>query len=128
MIAVVEDLERVPPMLRAAERLASVTGGEARVWLAASDQDELDWMDGQARLALGLATPSNLQGFVIDGSDGDGGASTLAEMLKNENASFVIARFEGVSRPSSPIPPIRRASSSARCSSCADLPGRPGGQ
>ena len=95
VIAVVEDLERVPPMLRAAERLASATGGEARVWLAANDQDELDWMDGQARLALGLATPSNLQGFVIDGSDGDGGASTLAEMLKNENASFVIARFGG---------------------------------
>lgn len=95
VIAVIEDLERVPPMLRAAERLARATGGEARLWLAANDQDELDWMDGQARLALGLAAPTRIEGFVIDGSDGDGGASTLAELLRNENAGFVIARFGG---------------------------------
>jgi hypothetical protein len=95
VIAIIEDLERVPPMLRAAERLASATGGEAKLWLVANDADELDWMDGQARLALGLATPPQIEGFVVDASDVDGAAGTLANLIKDQAAGFAIARFGG---------------------------------
>jgi hypothetical protein len=95
VIAIIEDLERVPPMLRAAERLASATGGEARLWLVASDADELEWMDGQARLALGLAAPARIDGFVVDSGDIDGAAGTLADLVKDQAAGFVVARFGG---------------------------------
>jgi hypothetical protein len=95
VIAIIEDLERVPPMLRAAERLASATGGEAKLWLIANDAEELDWMDGQARLALGLAAPATMEGFVVDSNDVDGAAGTLADLLRDQAAGFVISRFGG---------------------------------
>jgi hypothetical protein len=52
-------------------------------------------MDGQARLALGLAAPATMEGFVVDSNDVDGAAGTLADLLGNQAAGFVISRFGG---------------------------------
>ncbi len=91
VIAVVEDLERLAPMMRAAERIARATGGDARLWLLGQDRATQDWAEGQIRLALG-AEPA--VGFdVIDmtrHSPGD-----VAGLMRREGAGFVISRFGG---------------------------------
>jgi hypothetical protein len=91
VIAVVEEIERLVPMMRAAERIASATGGDARLWLLVHDQGQQDWMEGQIRLAL--ASYPGLKLEVIDmacHATGD-----VAAMMRRQGAGFVIARFGG---------------------------------
>ena len=49
-IIAIEDIDRLPSMLNAAERLAALDGSEVILLLVASDDERLHWMDGQARL------------------------------------------------------------------------------
>lgn len=95
VIAVVEELERLVPMMRAAERIASATGGDVRLWLLDREEERRDWMEGQIRLALG-AYPT-LKLHVVDMTrfaPGD-----VAHLMRREGAGFVIARFGGVLAP-----------------------------
>ncbi len=95
VIAVVEELERLVPMMRAAERIASATGGDARLWLLEHDQGRQDWIEGQMRLALG-AYP-NARFDVIDITRHS--RLSVAELIRREGAGFVIARFGGQLTP-----------------------------
>lgn len=95
VIAIVEELERVVPMLRAAERLASATGGEVRLWLADNDKDRLEWMEGQTRLILANTPEIGLE--TIDMFHHS--AHDVAQMLRREGAGFVLARFGGLFTP-----------------------------
>lgn len=90
VVAVVEEVDRVPPMLRTAERIAAVTGGDARLLLVAETPDRLAWMEGQARLALG---PSNLALVTALAAHGD--ATAVASRLREVRAGFAIAQFGG---------------------------------
>lgn len=91
VIAVVEELERLAPMMRAAERIARATGGDARLWLLDQDQSRRDWTEGQIRLALGSDPAVGLH--VIDMARHS--ASDVAELMCREGAGFVISRFGG---------------------------------
>jgi hypothetical protein len=91
VVAVIEDVERVPPMLRAAERIAAATGGAARLLLIDDDAERLEWMEGQVRLALVQRSAINLE--TINMSRRSMGA--VAEMLRRDGVGFVIARFRG---------------------------------
>jgi hypothetical protein len=95
VIAVVEELERVVPMIRAAERIASATGGETQLWLLEQDQDRQDWIEGQIRLALGSHSGIKLQ--VVDMMLHK--RQDVALMIRREGAGFVIARFGGLLAP-----------------------------
>lgn len=91
VVAVIEDVDRVPPMLRAAERIAAATGGEARLLLIDDNAERLEWMEGQVRLALGQRTGVNLEAVNMSRRN----MASIAELLRQAGAGFVIARFGG---------------------------------
>lgn len=95
VIAVVEELERVVPMMRAAERIATATGGDARLWLLERDQARQDWIEGQIRLALG--TDPGLKLEVVDMTVQT--PRDVARMMRRAGAGFVITRFGGLLTP-----------------------------
>jgi hypothetical protein len=95
VIAIVEELERVVPMMRAAERIATATGGETQLWLLEKDQDRLDWIEGQIRLALGAQ--SGVKFHVVDMMLNK--PKDVALMIRRAGAGFVIARFGGLLAP-----------------------------
>lgn len=95
VIAVVEEAERLVPMMRAAERIASATGGDARLWLLEHDRARQDWIEGQICLALG-AYPA-IQLNVVDMTAHT--PQSVAGMLRRAGAGFVIARFGGTLTP-----------------------------
>jgi hypothetical protein len=91
VVAIIEELDRVAPMLRAAERLATATGGEPRLLLVEEDSRRLEWMEGQVRLALGPVPAVKLE--VADLAQRS--AASIAQVLRGEGAGFVIVRFGG---------------------------------
>lgn len=91
VIAVIEDVERVPPMLRAAERIAAATGGEPRLLLMDESAQRLEWMEGQVRLVLGQRSTVRLETINMVGRT----SASVAELLRRAGAGFVIARFGG---------------------------------
>jgi hypothetical protein len=95
VIAVVEELERVVPMMRAAERIATATGGDARLWLLEHDQARQDWIEGQIRLALGNTPGINFE--VVDMSVHT--PRSVAGLMRRAGAGFVITRFGGTLTP-----------------------------
>jgi hypothetical protein len=95
VIAVVEELERVVPMMRAAERIATATGGDARLWLLEQDQARQDWIEGQIRLALGTAARLKLE--VVDMAAHT--PQSVAALMRRAGAGFVISRFGGLLTP-----------------------------
>lgn len=92
VIAVVEELERVVPMMRAAERIARATGGDAQVWLLEHDQSRQDWVEGQIRLALDAYPQFKLE--VIDMSAHT--PQSVAGLMRAAGAGFVLTRFGGM--------------------------------
>lgn len=95
VIAVVEDLERLAPMMRAAERIARATGGDARLWLLDQPHGHPDWTEGQIRLALGADPAVALE--VVDMTRHTVG--DVAGMMRGQGAGFVISRFGGLLTP-----------------------------
>ncbi len=91
VVALVEDVDRVPPMLRTAERIAATTGGQARLVLIDDNAERLEWMEGQVRLALVQHTAVNLETVNMSRRS----MASVAEMLRRAGAGFVIARFRG---------------------------------
>lgn len=91
VFAVIEEIERLPPMLRAVERLVTATGGEPRLLLVDDSADRLQWLEGQVRLALGGSSVIKLD--VANMARGD--AASLADLLRRAGAGFVIVRFGG---------------------------------
>lgn len=94
VVALVEEVERLPPMRRAAERLAAVTGEETRLILAADDAERLEWMDAQARLVMGDAHNVRLD-MLVTGQ----GPAVLADQLRRLAPGFVLTRFGGLVLP-----------------------------
>lgn len=91
VIAVVEELERVVPMMRAAERIASATGGDARLWLLEHDQTRQDWIEGQIRLAI--ANHPGIHFEVVDMTAHT--PRSVAGLMRRAGAGFVLTRFGG---------------------------------
>jgi hypothetical protein len=95
VIVAVEELDRLPGMLRAAERLSAVTGGEVIVLLIADNQERLHFMEGQARLLLGERP--DLRFALVELQPGASAAA--AEALRRMRAGFVISQFGGLIVP-----------------------------
>jgi len=96
VITAVEDVDRLPGMLRAAERLVTATAGDIVVLLIAEDEERLHWMEGQARLLLGERP--NVR--VALGTLARGASAVVAEALRRLKGGFVISRFGGLVVPS----------------------------
>ncbi len=95
VIAAVEDLDRLPSMLRAGERLVAVTGGPLVILPIADDEERLHWMEGQARLLLGERSDTQ----IVVPEFARGAAAVVAEALRRLNGGFVISQFGGLVVP-----------------------------
>lgn len=95
VIVAVEDLERLPSMIRAGERLAAVTGGALVILPIADDEDRLHWMEGEVRLLLGDRKDAQ----IIVPASARGAAEVVAEVLRRLQGGFVISQFGGLVVP-----------------------------
>jgi len=95
VIAVIESPDHLQPMLRAAERMAGVTGGEVMVLLLSESRSGGQWLDEQVRLALGDHAKVNLLAYRID----HGAPAALAEIIRRLEAGFLIGHFGGILVP-----------------------------
>ncbi len=93
IIAVVENPDHLPPLLRAGERLSSVTGGEIVLLLLSDDDGE--WLDGQVRLALGQQSRIRMLRCQAEKV----APAALAEVIRRLNGGFVIGHFGGILVP-----------------------------
>lgn len=96
VILAVEEVDRLSSMLRAAARLGGPTGSATRVLLIAEDNDQLMWMDGQARLVVGDTKADKIDVTGV----ARGGPASIAEKLRRMGGSFVIAQYGGAVFPS----------------------------
>jgi hypothetical protein len=95
VVAVVEQLSQVQPMLRAAQRLADRSKEDVHLVLFGGDSDALAWMDGQVRLILGAKAAPDL----ILTPDTAASPAALAAVLNALGAGFVIAQLGGDALP-----------------------------
>lgn len=95
VIAVVESPDHLQPMLRAAERMAGVTGGQVMVMLLSEGQSGSQWLEEQVRLALG----DNAKVQLLHVQSEHGASAALAEVIRRLNAGFLIGHFGGILVP-----------------------------
>jgi hypothetical protein len=92
VVVVVEQFERLEPMLRAAERLAGVTGGDAKVMLVGDRLDDLSWMEGRVRLLFGEThAPPQLETVLAARGD----VVPVVEAARRHKCGFLLAQFGG---------------------------------
>lgn len=91
VVAVVEDLARLPPMLRAAQRLAASAGGRIDLVFMAADTEYAFWMESQARLAIGDSSAVSI--VAVEAVEGSAQAVRRLSLL---HPGFVIAQFGGL--------------------------------
>ncbi len=95
IIVAVEDLDRFPSMLRAAERLAALMDSFIAILPVASTSRELMKLDGEIRLALADRSDA----LIAASAATAGEAAVVAELIRRLRGSFLIARFGGHSVP-----------------------------
>lgn len=95
IIAVVEDIERLPGMLRAAERLASAQAATIQLLMIAETDERARLMEAQARLAIGGRSDTRLASLVL----ARGAPAVAAETLRRLAGGFVIVQFGGLVVP-----------------------------
>jgi hypothetical protein len=94
-IIVVEDTDLLPGMLMTAERMAALDNSSIVVLLAASREDQLAQMEGQARLVIGGREDVRIEPAEID----RGEAAVMAETLRRLRGGFVIGQYGGLLVP-----------------------------
>jgi len=92
IVLVVEDMERLAGMLRAAERLAAVHQQTILVWLIADDREKLAAMEGQTRLLLGERDDVRIELSDIAHL----GPGAMAEALRRLAPGFIVLQFGGL--------------------------------
>lgn len=94
VVAVVEEFERLGPMLKAAQRLSAVTGGEVKLTLVGDRRDELAWMEGEARLLCADGDDGEVADFesVLAANDDP---APLAVVLQRHKPGFALAQYGG---------------------------------
>lgn len=95
VVALVESVERVPPMWRAAERIAAVTGAAASLVIVNEEPANRNWLEGQVRLAL--ASERRAQFAIADAPHGE--PAVIAELLRQAHAGLVILQYGGLAVP-----------------------------
>jgi hypothetical protein len=94
VVAVVEEFDRLGPMLKSAQRLASVTGGDVKLALVGDRRDELAWMEGEARLLCADGDDGEIAEFesVLAANDD---LAPLAAVLQRHKPGFALAQYGG---------------------------------
>lgn len=95
VIVAVEDIDRLPSMIRAAERIAAVTGSSIVIVPVDDDEERIRWKEAQARLLL----KERLDAQVITAASARGAAEVVAETLRRLEGGFVISQFGGLVVP-----------------------------
>ena len=95
VVAIVEQMSHVQPMLRAAERLAAGSAADVHLVVFGGNGDETAWMEGQVRLLLGGTSEPDL----ILSPETYASPAMLAGFLQKIGAGFVIAKLGGVLLP-----------------------------
>ncbi len=91
VVAAVEQFERLGPMLKAAERLAAVTGGDVKLMLIGSRPDELAWLEGEVRLLFGESGGPQIE--TVLAATGD--VVPVAEAVRRHKGAFLLAQYGG---------------------------------
>jgi hypothetical protein len=94
-VIAVEDADRLPALLRAAERLTALDGAQIVLLLIAPDEEGLDRMDGQVRLVVEAREDVRIE--MAEAARGE--AAVIAEALRRLNSGFVICQFGGLVVP-----------------------------
>ena len=97
VVVAVEDLDRFPAMLRAAERLAALMETNIVLLLIGEDAENLYRMDGEIRLILADRADVAL----IHAAFPHGEPAAVAEAIRRLKGSFLIAHFGSLTVPSS---------------------------
>jgi hypothetical protein len=94
VLAVVEEFERLGPMLKAAQRLAPIAGGEVKLTLVGDRRDELAWMEGEARILCASDDEENVIAFesVLAANDDP---APLAAVLQRYKPGIALAQYGG---------------------------------
>jgi len=95
VVVAVEDTAHLPDMLRTAERLAALDGAEIVLLLVAADDEQLDRMDGEARLVVEAREGVRIQSAAV----AHGEAAVIAETLRQLRGGIVICQFGGLVVP-----------------------------
>lgn len=95
VLAVVEEFERLGPMLKAAQRLAPIAGGDVRLTLVGDRRDELAWMEGEARLlcAAGDEEGESIAFESVLAANDD--PAPLAAVLQRVKPGIALAQYGG---------------------------------
>jgi hypothetical protein len=91
VVAAVEQFERLGPMLKAAERLAGVTGGDVKLMLIGSRPDELAWLEGEVRLLQGDSSGPEIETVLAASAD----VVPVAEAVRRHKGAFLLAQYGG---------------------------------
>jgi len=94
-VVAVEDPERIPALLRAAERLAALDEAPIVLLLIAADPERLDLMEAQARLVIEAREDVRIETAEV----ARGEAAVVAEALRRMPSGFVICQFGGLVVP-----------------------------
>ena len=92
VVAAVEHFERLNPMLKAAERLARVAGGEVKLMLVGNRPSNLSELEGRARLLLGESGGPALESVLAARGD----VNAVAGAVRRHKAGLVLAQYGGL--------------------------------
>jgi hypothetical protein len=91
IVAVIEEFDRLGPMLKFAARLAGANGSGVKLMLVNDRRHDLDWMDGEARLILAEEGGAELETVLAAHDD----AAPVMAALRRHRAGFVLAQYGG---------------------------------
>jgi len=112
VVAVVEDFERLGPMLTAARRLSAPIGAAVKLMLVGDRRDELAWMEGEARLICASGTDAetiSLESVLAANDD----AAPLVAVLQQHGPGLALAQYGG--RLAAPGASLRPLASTLEC-------------
>jgi hypothetical protein len=95
VVIALEDTQHLPDMLRAAERIAALDEAGIVLLLVASDEEQLEHMDGEARLVVEAREDVRIQSAAV----ARGEAAAVAETLRRLRGGIVICRYGGLVVP-----------------------------
>ncbi|HZT49514.1 MAG TPA: hypothetical protein VFA64_16185 [Hyphomicrobiaceae bacterium] len=94
-VIAVEDVEHMPGLLKAAERLAAVDGAMITALLVAADEERLAQMEGQARLLVRAREDVRIE----TAAAARGVSGVVAEALRRLQGGIVICEYGGLVVP-----------------------------
>ena len=92
VVAAVEHLERLGPMLKAAERLARAANSDVKLMLVGNRPNDLSELEGRARLLFGESGGPELETVLAARGD----VAAVAGAVRRHKAGLVLAQYGGL--------------------------------